>query len=89
MNIGDIHTLGQLLGISEERLAAIEHYYENIEHKITHLVTLWLMRDPEDPVIQLRDALNALEKQEIARRLVLLTSLGNCLGYIFIVVNRY
>ena len=80
MNIGDIHTLGQLLGISEESLAAIEHYYEKKEHKITHLVTLWLMRDPEEPVAQLRDALNALEKQEIERRLVLLTSLGNRLA---------
>ena len=76
-NIGDIHTLGQLLGISEDSLAAIEHYYENEEHKITHLVTLWLMKDPEDPVAQLTEALNALEKQEIAQRLVLLTSLGN------------
>ena len=75
-NIGDVYELGLLLGVSKETLAAIESYYENEGDKIRHVVTLWLMRDPDDPVTQLRDALNALEKQEIAQTLVLLTSLG-------------
>ena len=81
-NVGDIHTFGRLLGISEESLAAIEHYYENEGHKIQHIVTLWLMGDPNDPVTQLRDTLNALEKQETAQTLVLLTSLGNYSSYV-------
>ena len=78
-NVGRSHALGLLLGITEESLAAIESYYENEGDKICHVVTLWLMRDPDDPVTQLRDALNALEKQEIAQTLVLLTSLGKLL----------
>ena len=68
-----------MLGISDESLAAIEHYYENEGHKIKHIVTLWLMGDPNDPVTQLRDALKALEKQETAQTLVQLTSLGSYL----------
>ena len=75
-NISNIHTLGLLLGIGEETLAAIQSYYKNEEDKICHIVTLWLMRDPNDPVSQLRDALNSLKRQEIAQTLVLLTSLG-------------
>ena len=36
------------------------------------------MEDPDDPVKQLRDALNSLGKEDISQTLVLLSSLGNC-----------
>ena len=80
-NTGSIDTLGQLLGITKETMAAIEDYYASDEHKISHVITLWLMRDPDNPVTQLRDALNVLEKQDVAQTLVLLTSLGNLLSH--------
>ena len=75
--IEDVHSFGQLLEVTEENLAAIESYYMCNEQKIRHMVTLWLMKEPDDPVTQLRDALNALEKHEISQNLVLLASLGN------------
>ena len=81
-NIGSIpiHSIGQLLGVTEEMLSAIDSYYENKRYKISHVITLWLIRNPADPVTQLSDALTqciSLENQEIAHTLVLLTSLGN------------
>ena len=44
----------------------------------TKSVIYWLMEDPDDPVKQLRDALNSLGKDDISQTLVLLSSLGNC-----------
>ena len=76
-DIEDIHAFGQLLGIAEESLAAIESYYEQNKQRIRHMVTLWLIKEPDDPVTQLRDALNALQKYDISQNLVLLASLGN------------
>ena len=76
-DIEDVHTFGQLLEITEESLAAIESYYEDNEQRIRHVVTLWLLKEPDDQVTQLRDALNALNKHEISQNLVLLASLGN------------
>ena len=76
-DIEDVHAFGQLLGITEETLAAIESYYENNEQRIRHMVTLWLIEEANDQVTQLKNALNALEKHEISQNLVLLASLGN------------
>ena len=76
-DIEDVHAFGQLLGVTEENLAAIESYYEHNEQIIRHMVTLWLIQEPDDPVTQLRDALNALERHQISQNLVLLASLGN------------
>ena len=72
-----IHSLGHLLEISEATLAAIDAYYDDTANKINHLLTVWLMEDPDDPVKQLRDALNSLGKDDISQTLVLLSSLGN------------
>ena len=73
----DIHSLGHLLEISEATLVAIDAYYDDTANKISHLLTVWLMEDPDDPVKQLRDALNSLGKDDISQTLVLLSSLGN------------
>ena len=74
----DIHSLGHLLEISEATLAAIDAYYDDAANNISHLLTVWLMEDPDDPVKQLRDALNSLGKDDISQTLVLLSSLDNC-----------
>ena len=75
-DVGNIHAFGQLLGIAESTLAAIESYYKQKELKISHMVSQLLIKYPDDPVTQLRDALNALEKYDISQTLVLLASLG-------------
>ena len=71
-----IHAIGQLLRISDETLTAIDTYYKEIHHKLSHLLSLWLLKDHEDPVTELRDALNSLGEEDISQTLVLLTSLG-------------
>ena len=75
-NIGGHSALGLLLGIEERHLEAIDSYYDDEEHKIMHMITLWLIKDPDDPVTQLRDALNALDKHDLSQILVLLSSFG-------------
>ncbi|CAI8033920.1 hypothetical protein GBAR_LOCUS19121 [Geodia barretti] len=74
-DVKDILLLGQLLRMPEETLAAIDSYYEEDCHKMSHMLSLWLMEDHEDPVTPLRDALNSLGKEEVSQTLVLLTSL--------------
>ena len=75
-DLKDILLLGQLLLFSEETAAAIDSYYDKDYHKMSHMLSLWLMEDHEDPVTHLRDALNSLGEEEISQTLVLLTSLG-------------
>ena len=75
-----IHAIGQQLKISDETLTAIDTYYDEIHHKFSHLLSLWLLKDHEDPVVDLRDALNSLGEEDISQTLVLLTSLGICTG---------
>ena len=75
-DVKDILLLGQLLRFPEETLAAIDSYYDKDCHKMSHMLSLWLMEDREDPVTHLRDALNSLGEEEISQTLVLLTSLG-------------
>ena len=76
--------LGLLLGVEERHLKAIDSYYEDKEHKIMHMITLWLIKDPDDPVTQLRDALNALDKHDLSQILVLLSSFGKSSHRIFL-----
>ena len=71
-----IHAIGQLLRISDETLTAIDTYYKEIHHKLSHILSLWLLKDHEDPVADLRDALTSLGEEDISQTLVLLTSLG-------------
>ena len=69
--------LGQLLGIEESTLKAIATYYNNkSELIIGHVLIMWLLHDPESPVKQLSEALNAIGEHEIATKLTLLSSLG-------------
>ena len=71
-----VYDIGKLLRISDETLTAIDTYYKEIHHKFSHLLSLWLLKDHEDPVADLRDALNSLGEEDISQTLVLLTSLG-------------
>ena len=86
-DVKDILLLGQRLMFPEETLAAIDRYYDKDCHKMSHMLSLWLMEDREDPVTNLRDALNSLGEEEISQTLVQLTSLGEwdhlCLSLIF------
>ncbi|CAI8056640.1 hypothetical protein GBAR_LOCUS30868, partial [Geodia barretti] len=50
-DVKDILLLGQLLRMPEETLAAIDSYYEEDCHKMSHMLSLWLMEDHEDPVL--------------------------------------
>ena len=69
--------LGQLLGIEESTLEAIATYYNNTSELIIgHMIVMWLMHDPESPVKQLSEGLNAIGEHETATKLTLLSSLG-------------
>ena len=75
--VHDHSSLGQLLGIEESKLEAIGTYYNNkSELVVSHMIVMWLMHDPESPVEQLSEALNAIGEHEIATKLTLLSSLG-------------
>ena len=76
LKIVDIHLLGHLLGLSKDIVVAIDSHYSDHSCKIKHTVAIWLMNDPNDPVIQMRKALNALGEDKLAQELYLLTSLG-------------
>jgi len=80
------HSLfGQFLGIEEGTLEAIATYYNNTSELIFgHMIVMWLMHDPESPVKQLSEGLNAIGEHEIATKLTLLSSLGKEAN-----VNRY
>ena len=75
-DVKDILLFGQLLRFPQETLAAIHSYYDKDCHKMSHMLSLWLMEDREDPVTHLRDALNSLGQEDISQTLVMLTSLG-------------
>ena len=75
-DVCNLSPLGQLLGIEESTLEAIGTYYNNKSELIaSHMIVMWLMHDPESPVKQLSEALNAIGKREIGTKLTLL-SLG-------------
>lgn len=75
-DIEEVQSLGHLLGVEEVYLEAIQTYYTEKECIISHIITTWLRKDPDDPVSQLSDALIDLGRHETAYTLVLLTSLG-------------
>ena len=65
------------MGIEKSMLEAIELYYNDETTLISHhVVNMLLLSCPQDPIRQLRDALNELKAITIARSLVLLTSIG-------------
>jgi len=69
--------LGQLLGIEESTLEAIAKYYNNTSDLIIgHVIVMWLLHDPESPLKQLSEGLNAIGEHERATNLTLLSSLG-------------
>ena len=45
----DIHPLGQMLGVSEDYLSAIDTYYDDKESKFQHTLMVWQMANPEEP----------------------------------------
>ena len=77
-DIDNIVSLGVQLGIKEDTLHAIQSYYSPDDKTlmISHVIQMWLLSSPENPIRKLTDTLNELKKYEIAQQLVLLTSLG-------------
>ena len=66
---------GKGIGIDKESMKALIWYYNgDSELVISHMICTWLRSEPEDPVEELRNVLNAQENHEIAQRLVLLSS---------------
>jgi len=58
-------------------MEAIGTYYNNnSELTVSHMIVMWLVHDPEDPMEKLCEALNATGEHEIAVQLTLLSSLG-------------
>ena len=74
----DILPIGLALRIQESTLAAIDSYYDDMTHKISHTVSLWLMEEHEDPVSAFADALNSAGKEGACLTLIQLGSLGEC-----------
>ena len=76
--IENIVPLGLQLGIENDMLQAIQSYYNQDEKSLmfSHMINMWLLCGPENPIQQLRDALNHLKKSEIVQQLTLLSSLG-------------
>ena len=77
-DMNNIMPLGVQLGIKEDTLHAIQNYY-NPDDKtlmISHVINMWLLSSPENPIQKLTDTLNELKIYEIAQQVVLLTSLG-------------
>lgn len=76
-NIHEYFKLGQHLEFEESTLEAIQKYYNNNTTSIvSYLIGVWLMHDPEDPLKQLSDALNAMGERVITTQLLRLSSLG-------------
>jgi hypothetical protein len=75
---GDTKPLGILLGFQEDMVEAIWSYYGYEDKGLInrHMINLWLISCPLDPVRQLRDALNELKKVKASQQLLLLSSLG-------------
>ena len=84
--VEDVHSLGELLGITEGSLEAIKiHYGDHTLSILSHVLRLWLISDPEDPVKQLRMVLDGLGALEIAQQLIVLTTLGNYFTILYLI----
>ena len=75
---GDPKPLGMLLGFGERMMEAIQIYYGDEETSLInrHIVNLWLISCPLDPIRQLRDAFNELKRFKVSQKLLLLSSIG-------------
>ena len=66
-----------LLKIQEGMLKGIEGYYSDERTLMRrHMINVWLLNYPHDPIQQLRDVLEEQKKFKISQQLVQLTSLG-------------
>ena len=68
-------------------MEAIQSYYGNEENPLInrHMVNLWLISCPLDPIRQLRDALNEVKRFKVSQQLLLLSSLGMYIHMLFYV----
>ena len=88
--VRNLSPLGQLLGIEESTLEAIGTYYNNkSELVVSHMIVMWLMHDPESPVEQLSEALNAIGEHDVATKLTLLSSIGKEVAFVNIKHTTY
>ena len=69
--------LGQQLGMDDGLLEALfSHFKNNPQLRVKHMIGMWLMKDPEDTVNQLSEALVTVEDTNTAIKLQLLAHLG-------------
>ena len=81
-DIDDIKPLGLLLEFKENMVQAIQNYYGIGKKTLIcrHLMNMWLLSCTQDPVQQLKVALNELKQSTISQLLLRLTSIGNFKG---------
>ena len=77
-DIESIVPLGLQLGFENDTLQAIQSYYNQDEKSLmfSHMINMWLLHSPENPIQQLIVALNHLKESEIVQQLTFLSSLG-------------
>ena len=85
----DIHPLGEMLGISEDELSAIDAYYEDVEYKLQHTLMLWKMQNPEEPTKLFISVLNELRRPEMCQTLTSLSSFGKYIIHLSLFVKQF
>lgn len=78
-DVEEVHQLGLQLRVKTSDLEAIQSYYHKKEYVMSHIISLWLRSNPDDPASCLRDALNAIGRCDVAKKVVRLT----CIGIVF------
>ena len=77
-DVEEVRQLGLLLRVETSEL---ESYYNKKGYVMSHMISLWLRSHPDDPASHLRDALNAIGRRDIAKKVVQLTCIGNVEKY--------
>ena len=72
----DIHPIGEVLGITENNLSAIDSYYDDKGSKFNHTLMLWKMKDPQDPAETLIHHFKQMGRYKISETLTSLSSFG-------------
>lgn len=77
-DIEEVHQLGLQLRVKTSDLEAIQSstVFDKKEYVMSHIISLWLRSNPDDPASCLRDALNAIGRCDIAKKVVQLTCIG-------------
>ena len=69
--------LGRELGMENALLEALQsHFEDNPQLLVNHMMGIWLMEGPKDPIKRLSEAFTAVGDRETATKLQLLCHLG-------------